>query len=84
MRAYQPWPSAYTAWNGQMLKILRSHPGDGQGDPGTVIAGSRGTAGVATGQGVLWLDEVQLAGKKPTPIGAFLVGARGFVGSRLG
>ena len=83
VRAYQPWPSAFTAWNGQMLKVLRSHSGDGEGEPGTVISGSRGTAGVATGQGILWLDEVHLAGKKPTPIVAFLAGARGFTGSRV-
>ena len=24
VRAYQPWPSAYTTWNGQRLKILRA------------------------------------------------------------
>lgn len=84
VRAYQPWPSAYTLWNGRMIKILRSHSGDGHDEPGTVIAGDRGMAGVATGKGVLWLDEVQLAGKKPAPIGAFLAGARGFVGSKLG
>ncbi len=83
VRAFQPWPSAYTAWNGQLLKLLAAHPGEGQGEPGTVIAGSRGMAGVATGQGVLWLDELQLAGKKPAPVGAFLAGARGFVGSKL-
>lgn len=88
VRAYQPWPSAFTSWNGQMLKILRSHPDEGagtkDGEPGTVIAGKRGEAGVTTARGVLWLDEVQLAGKKPTPVGAFLAGARGFVGSVLG
>ena len=52
-------------------------------EPGTVIAGKAGSAGVITGRGVLWLEEVQLAGKRATPIGAFLQGARGFVGSRL-
>jgi methionyl-tRNA formyltransferase len=84
VRAYQPWPSAYTTWNGQMLKILRSRAEEGSGEPGTVIAAGRGTAGVVAGSEVLWLDEVQLAGKKPTPIAAFVAGARGFVGSRLG
>jgi methionyl-tRNA formyltransferase len=84
VRAYQPWPSAFTTWNGQMLKVLRSHAGAGEVEPGTVVPGSRGSAGVATGSGVLWLDEVQLAGKKPTPVNAFLAGARGFVGSVLG
>jgi methionyl-tRNA formyltransferase len=94
VRAYQPWPTAYTRWNGLGLKVLRARTGQESGDrgqgtgvreqePGTVIAGKAGSAGVVTGRGVLWLEEVQLAGKRATPIGAFLQGARGFVGSRL-
>ena len=49
-----------------------------------MIAGERGAVGVVTGEGVLWLDEVQAAGKRPMPASAFLAGARGFIGSRLG
>jgi len=94
VRAYQPWPSAYTTWNGQRLKILRARVGTGgagnreQGTgsrgQGEVIAGERGAVGVMTGDGVLWLDEVQAAGKRPMPASAFVAGARSFVGSRLG
>ncbi len=86
VRAYQPWPSAYTTWNGQMLKVLRSRAaGERPSDAGagTVIAGPRGAAGVVTSRGVLWLEEVQLAGKRALPVNAFAVGARGFIGSRL-
>jgi methionyl-tRNA formyltransferase len=83
VRAYQPWPSAYTTWNGQQMKVLRARAGEGAAAPGEVIAGGRNEAGVGTGAGVLWLEEVQLAGKKATPITAFLAGARGFVGSKL-
>ena len=91
VRAYQPWPSAYTSWNGQRLKILRAGgTGEGQGagsggrNPGEVIAGERGAVGVVTGDGVLWLEEVQAAGKRPMLASAFVAGARGFIGSRLG
>ena len=92
VRAYQPWPTAYTRWNGLGLKVLRVHAdegprirdqGSGDREPGTIIADRAGGAGVVTGMGVLWLEEVQLAGKRATPIGAFLQGARGFIGSRL-
>ncbi len=48
-----------------------------------MIASGRNTAGVACGQGVLWLEEVQFEGRRATPIAAFLQGARGFAGSRL-
>ncbi len=93
VRAYQPWPTAYTRWNGLGLKVLRARvqeaepgirdQGSGGREPGTVIADKAGSAGVVTGMGVLWLEEVQLAGKRATPIGVFLQGARGFVGSKL-
>ncbi len=89
VRAYQPWPSAFTHWNGQLLKVLRAQAdqaaGDGDRDQGagTIVAGKAGGAGVVTGGGILWLEEVQLAGKRATPIAAFLSGARGFIGSRL-
>jgi len=84
VRAYQPWPSAFTAWDGQRLKILRARAEQSvsAGEPGQVIAGDGG-AGVVAGEGVLWLQEVQLAGKRPQPIDAFLRGAAGLVGSRL-
>lgn len=84
VRAYQPWPSAHTTWNGQTLKVLKTHAAAGPaGAPGAVIAGGWGAAGVATGDGILWLEEVQLAGKKVMPVSVFLAGARGFVGSIL-
>lgn len=85
VRAYQPWPSAFTTWRGQTLKISRARAGSGAaGTPGVVVAGGRGTAGVASGDGIVWLEEVQLAGKKVMPVSAFLAGAQGFVGSTLG
>ena len=41
-------------------------------------------AAVVTGEGLLALEEVQLAGKRAMGITEFLRGQRGFVGSRLG
>jgi methionyl-tRNA formyltransferase len=86
VRAYHPWPSAYTTWKGQLLKILRARAEDltVAGPCGQVLAGEGEKAGVVTGAGVLWLEEVQLAGKRALPIAAFLRGAPGFIGSRLG
>jgi methionyl-tRNA formyltransferase len=86
VRAYQPWPTAYTAWRGQPLKILRAHvdPTLSRALPGQVVGDGKKAAGVVTGDGILWLEEVQPAGKKPMHITAFLQGAPGFVGSRLG
>ncbi len=86
VRAVTPWPGAFTFWQGQMLKVLRAavHP-DWAGDepPGTVVP-LGDEAGVVTGQGVLRLLEVQMAGKSPLPIDAFLRGRRNFIGAVLG
>ncbi len=84
VRAYQPWPGAYTTWRGQLLKVLRAHAlNDASAEVGRVLAWENGAA-VGTGEGVLVLDEVQLAGRRPTAMAEFLRGARGFVGSFLG
>jgi methionyl-tRNA formyltransferase len=91
VRAFYPWPGAFTHWQDKPLKILRAvaameHSPDQDAPPGaapgTVIAGPDGPA-VVTGQGVLHLYHVQPAGKRPIPADAFARGARGFVGDRL-
>ncbi|RLC60444.1 MAG: methionyl-tRNA formyltransferase [Chloroflexota bacterium] len=85
VRAFTPRPGAFTLWRGRRLKVLRAVPlptWRGDAPPGTVIAVADGAA-VATGEGALRLEEVQLAGKRPMDIAAFLRGQRDFVGSRL-
>ncbi|MGD2176880.1 MAG: methionyl-tRNA formyltransferase, partial [Anaerolineae bacterium] len=86
IRAFTPWPGTFTFWNGRRLKVMEATPQpDWEGDatPGTVIA-LDDAAAVATGDGALRLEEVQLAGKRAMAIQLFLRGCRGFVGSRLG
>ena len=84
VRAYQPWPGAYTTWKGQLLKVLRAHAlNDASAEIGRVMAWGN-EAAVGTGEGMLVLDEVQLAGRRPAAMADFLRGARGFVGSFLG
>jgi len=86
VRAMIPWPGPFTTWRGKRLKVLRAAAladWEGSDPPGTVIAIEQGVA-VAAGEGALRLLEVQLAGKKPLPVEAFVRGQRGFVGSVLG
>jgi methionyl-tRNA formyltransferase len=85
VRAFIPWPTAFTSWQGKQLKVLRALPLSnwrGEGRPGEVVALDDGV-GVATGRGALRLEEVQLAGKRAMTTGDFLRGQRGFVGSVL-
>ena len=80
VRAFNPWPGAFTLWEGQILKIHRAHAVDLPGlCPGAMMV-HQGLPAYSTGQGLLVVDEVQPAGKKSMPGKVFLQGARGWTG----
>jgi methionyl-tRNA formyltransferase len=81
VRAFHPWPCAYTFYQDQMLKIHRARAVAGSGGgPGsrTIV---QGIPAVVCGEGLLILDEVQPAGKRSMPGKVFLQGARTWVSS---
>ena len=84
VRAFNPWPSAHTTWDGKMLKIHRARAVSRTLDrsPGTIVAVGD-TLDVATGAGILAIDELQLEGRKRMPAAVFVRGASPPVGSRL-
>jgi methionyl-tRNA formyltransferase len=87
VRAYYPWPGAYTYWKGKQLKINAAAvlPGGDTKETGRVTAlpGSEGGVGVTTGDGILVLLNVQYSGKKAMPAAEFIRGQRDFTGSKL-
>jgi len=85
VRAYFPWPSAHTTWQGRRLKIWRAtaRPDKMHGEPGTVIRLHDDLVAV-TGEGILVLHELQMEGRRPLPAADFARGQRSFVGTRLG
>jgi methionyl-tRNA formyltransferase len=87
VRAYDPWPGAYTYWRGKRLKILRARPvtavGTSDEEPGRVTSLDNRVAVVA-GTDALLLEEIQLAGKKALAAQEFIRGQRNFIGSVLG
>jgi methionyl-tRNA formyltransferase len=86
MRAFTPWPGTFTTWQGRRLKILQAEPlpeRRSEAEPGMVIDLDEG-CGVVTGEGVLRLEKVQLAGKRAMVIDVFLPGQRDFIGGQLG
>jgi methionyl-tRNA formyltransferase len=86
VRAFTPWPGTFTMWQGRRLRILEATAvlaRRGEGVPGQVVDLQEG-AGVVAGEGVLRLDQLQLAGKRPMDSLTFVRGQRDFVGSRLG
>jgi methionyl-tRNA formyltransferase len=84
-RAFYPWPAAFTLWAEQQIRVLRARPAattvPGQA-PGTVVQ-LHSQVGVVTGEGLLMLEEVQLAGKRAMPVEDFVRGQRSFVGALL-
>jgi len=85
VRAFFPWPGAFSNWNERQIKILRARTAPAlqvKGAPGTIVR-SGADAAVITGDGLLVLDEVQLAGKRPLPVHEFSRGQRDFVGAVL-
>jgi methionyl-tRNA formyltransferase len=82
VRAFNPWPGAFVLWEGQILKIHRSHAVNLSGlqNRTGLIPGARlvhqGLPAIAAVDGLLILDDVQLAGKKIMPGKVFLQGAR--------
>jgi methionyl-tRNA formyltransferase len=97
VRAYNPWPGAYTALDGESLHIWQACPleGDAGSPPGTVVAlDDRARSGlpaslppapfaVQTGRGLLAALEVQRAGRRSLPAADFLRGMPDLIGRRL-
>ena len=86
VRAYSPWPSAFTEIDGNPFKIWRAHTGQsfGEGKPGEIAFDAEGHMAVRTGEGMLYPDEVQIAGKKRMPVSDFLRGYKVSPGSMMG
>ena len=76
VRAFYPWPGAFTAWDGRLLKISkgRSREGAVQKEPGRVVWVGWDFIEVATGRGLFRIEEVQMEGKKKMSVKDFLSG----------
>jgi len=83
VRGLDPWPGAYTHLDGQVLKIARTVPGEGGGEPGTVLAAGAEGVRIACGEGTLLVRELQLPGKKRLSAAEFLRGCSLSAGTRL-
>lgn len=83
-RAYTPWPGLHTAWNGKGIKLLDVAPLSGDAaEPGEVVRVDGDSLAVGTGDGLLGLSRLQLAGKRAADAADFLHGYPDFVGARL-
>lgn len=85
VRGLSPWPSAYTYLSGNLLKIHRATvvAKDEKAPPGEVVRAEKEALWVATGAGILGLEEIQLENRKRMSAAEFLRGARIEQGTRL-
>ena len=90
IRAYDPWPRAFTTFKGQRLNLLAGgvYPESAETSgkkPGLVLAiDNRYGILVNTGAGVLYISSLQLQTKKPLGWRSFLNGQQDFIGVQLG
>ncbi len=92
IRGLNPWPSAYTAYQGKTLKIWAADVEEavdvtGTADralPGTIVEVTKKTLKVQTGNGLLSIKELQMEGKKRMETDAFLRGYSLIEGEKLG
>ena len=77
VRGLNPWPSAYTQLDGKTLKIWACDvlpQSASKGESGEILEVTKDAIHVQTGDGILVLREIQLAGKARLDAGAFLRG----------
>jgi methionyl-tRNA formyltransferase len=76
VRAFNPWPGAFTYWDNHILKIHRAHVADlpSQSTGRKIIY--QALPAITTANGLLVLDELQLAGRTVQTGKVFLQGAR--------
>jgi methionyl-tRNA formyltransferase len=85
VRGQNPWPGTFTTFNGEVLKIWACfHPVNDNPEqtansrhvPGTIVQVSARGVEVKTGDGSIWLRQVQPAGKKSMDIEQFIRGGK--------
>jgi methionyl-tRNA formyltransferase len=86
VRALNPWPGAFTEWNGQSLKIYRGEVRQRKpaGKTGAVVWVGSDFIEVETGKDSFLIREIQLEGKRRMSVREFLAGHPVTVGTVLG
>lgn len=86
VRGMNPWPVAYTLFNGEVMKLWKVLKVTGEsGEPGKIIAIEKDGFIVATGnETAIKIVELQPAGKKKMPASDFLRGTKISIGDVLG
>ena len=70
VRAFNPWPMSHFTAADNSIKVWQSRVAEGSSDKpaGTIIQADKSGIYVATGNGVLVLEQLQIPGKKAMPV----------------
>ena len=80
-----PWPSAYTTYLGDTVKIMSAQLCEGNGEKGEILSLDKGKGlKVSTGDGALYIKEVQFAGSKRMNVEDYARGHEIKIGEILG
>lgn len=92
VRGMNPWPSAFTSWQGKQLKIWEAEAQEslpdqvpcGEASCGRILKVCKDCVVIGTGKGILKVYSLQLEGKKRMSTHDFLLGVRIEAGEQLG
>ncbi len=88
VRALVTWPAAYGFLDDKMIKIFKARTAEGtsvaHGEPGTVLSVQPDGMEIATGEGSLIAEIIQLENRKRMSAADFARGYRQIIGKKLG
>ncbi len=86
IRGTDPWPSAYTLYDGVVMKLFSPVVLDktSKEKAGTIVDVSRDGIDIASADNIVRIREIQISGKKRMPVGEFLKGNELETGKVLG
>ena len=76
VRGVNPWPSAYTNYEGSTMKIWKTEVLNetSNKEPGTIVKVDKDGIRVSTKDNVVLVKEIQMPGKKRVPVSEFIKG----------
>ncbi len=86
IRGLNPWPTGYTYYKGEMMKIWKASPIESSSKmlPGSIIRVDKGGIVVQTGEESLLIQEIQMPNKKRMPVSEYIKGNPMCEGTMLG
>ena len=83
IRAYTPWPGAFTLLDGQRVRLAAAAAEQGTGGAGEIVSVETDAIRVGAGEGIVAIERLQRAGKRELSAAEFARGAGDLLGKRF-